>query len=142
KLTVIVLRNWFDLRGGNSPIHIADRLARVVQDGPPSVKDAPTEAQLRALVGAYQADNGQGTVTATVVHSRGGLALRLPGEATYALVPAGPRRFALLGLGDGFLVTFALDGAKVKTLTLEQPKGMPTVVFRPARESAHAAKDF
>jgi CubicO group peptidase (beta-lactamase class C family) len=143
KLTVVVLRNWFDWpQGGNSAIDIADRLATVVLDGPPPAKDAPTEARLRALVGDYQADNGHGTVTATVVRSRDGLTLRLPGEAPYALVPAGPRRFALLGLADGFFVTYTLDGAKVKTLTLERPKGMGTVVFRPAGKPAHAAKDY
>jgi CubicO group peptidase (beta-lactamase class C family) len=91
KLTVIVLRNCFDLQGGNAAIQIADQLAKVALDGPPPAKDAPAEARLRALVGDYQADNGHGTVTANVVRSRDGLTLRLPGEAPYALVPAWPR---------------------------------------------------
>jgi CubicO group peptidase (beta-lactamase class C family) len=142
KLTVIVLRNWFHLQGGNTAIQIANRLATVVLGGPPAVKDPPSASQRKQLVGVYQAEKLGRTFTATVGEGNDGLTLRLPMSEPYALVPAGPRRFALPDLGDGSFAQFALEGGKVTSLTLEQPKGMPTIVFRPATGLANSVKDF
>jgi CubicO group peptidase (beta-lactamase class C family) len=142
KLTVIVLRNWYHLQGSNTSIQIAQRLASVLVDGSPAVKDPPSAAQRKNLVGVYQLDNAKATFTAKVVDGEDGLTLHVPREEPYALVPAGPLRFALLGIGDGYFVTFAMDGDKVTTLTLERPKGMPTLVFRPATGPAYFIKDY
>ena len=140
---MIVLRNWFHLHGGNSALQIADRLARVVVDGTPTLKNPPTDAQRKQLVGFYQLDNAKETRTAAVGEDHDGLTLRLPfKEQPYALFPVGASRFALLGLPDGFLVTFDQDGDKVKTLTLERPKPQPTLVFRPATGPTYGVKDF
>jgi CubicO group peptidase (beta-lactamase class C family) len=142
KLTVIVLRNWFHLERGNSAIKIANRLATVVLDGPPGVNEPHSASQRKQLVGFYQAEKTKESLTATIVEGSGGLTLHLPMQEPYALVPAGRLRFALLGVGDGFSVQFALEGGKVVSLTLEQPKGMPTIVFRPTTGLAHAVKEF
>jgi CubicO group peptidase (beta-lactamase class C family) len=141
KLTVIVLRNWFHLPEGNSTIQIANRLATVVLDGPPAVKDPPTASQCKQLAGVYQSDDIKPALTAVVGEGKDGLTLCLPDQVPYSLAPVGPRRFALLGLRNGFFVQFAVEGGKVASLTLEQPRGMPTVVFRPAARPVNAAKD-
>jgi hypothetical protein len=141
KLSVIVLRNWYHLQGRNTSIQIAERLANVVLDGAPAVKDPPSTAQRKQLVGTYQLDKAKATFTATVVDGKDGLTLRLTNEEPWALVPAGPLRFALLGIGEGVFAAFALDGDKVKTLTLELPKG-PPLVFQPVTGPAYSLKDF
>lgn len=143
KLTVIVLRNWFHLHGGNSAVQIADRLFRVVMDGTPTLENPPTFAQRKQLVGSYQLDNDKETRTAAVGEVQDGLTLRLPfKEQPYALLPVGASRFALLGLPDGFFVRFDQDGDQVKTLTLERPKPQPTLVFRLATGLTYGVKDF
>jgi CubicO group peptidase (beta-lactamase class C family) len=141
KLSVIVLRNWYHLQGRNTSIQIAERLANVVLGGAPAVKDPPSATQRKKLVGTYQLDKAKATFTATVVDGKDGLTLRLTNEEPWALVPAGPLRFALLGIGEGVFATFALDGDQVKTLTLELPKG-PTLVFRPATGPLYSLKDY
>jgi CubicO group peptidase (beta-lactamase class C family) len=157
KITVIVLRNFFHLQGG-SPIEIANRLATVALEGPPSplplsprvgergrgegaVMEAPSAARRQKFVGVYQLENAK-EFTATVVDGKDGLTVRFPGEAPYALVPAGPKRFALLGLGDGFFVTFAKDKDHVRTLTVERPQGLKNSVFRSGRPAANVLKEF
>jgi CubicO group peptidase (beta-lactamase class C family) len=142
KLSVIVLRNWYTLQGDNSALQLAERLANVVLDGPPTAKNAPSAADRKKLFGVYQLDKVKVPETATITLDKSGLVLQLNKLTPYALVPAGPLRFALVGAGDGFFVQFALEGDKVTSLTLEQPKGMATLVYRPATGRAWAVKDF
>jgi CubicO group peptidase (beta-lactamase class C family) len=139
KLTVIVLRNSF---GPPGAVPIADRLASVVLEGPPAAKELPSASRRKQLVGVYQVEKRKAALTTTVTEGNDGLTLRLPTGEPVALVPAGPQRFALPDLGDGFFAEFALEGGKVTGLSLVQPKGLPTVVFRPATGLGNAVKDF
>ena len=61
------------------------------------VKEPPSAAQRKQLVGVYQLNSSKVTFTATVVEGKGGLTLHLPKEEPYALVPAGPLRFRAAG---------------------------------------------
>jgi hypothetical protein len=139
---VIVLHNWYHWQGSNTAPQIADRLATVVVDGLPAVQDPPSASQRKQLVGTYQADKSNGTMTATVGESKDGLTLRLPMQEPVALVPAGPVRLALPDVGDGFFARLALEGGKVTSLTLEALEGLPSLVLRPAAVLRNAVADF
>src|SRR5262249_41663783 len=141
KLTVILLRNWFHVEAGN-PVLMANRLAAAVLDGPATVKEPLSASQAKQLAGVYQADKSRGAFTVTVGEGKDGLTMRFSMIESYALVRIGPQRFALPDLGDGFYVQFALEGGKVARLTLEQPKGLPTIVLRPATGLTNSVKDF
>jgi CubicO group peptidase (beta-lactamase class C family) len=144
-VSVIVLRNLYNVYNfeGRSPtIQLAERLASVVLDGPPAVKDSPTAAQRKQLAGVYQLEGVKTPFTATVIDGKDGLTLVMPKEEPWAMVPVGPLRFALLGLGDRVAVTFTMDGDKVKTLTLEYGKAKKSAEFHPALASVYAVKDF
>jgi CubicO group peptidase (beta-lactamase class C family) len=141
-LTVIVLRNWCNLQGSNTAIQLAHRLATVVLDGPPAAKDPPSPSLREQLVGVYVDEKTAGIYAATVGEGKDGLTLRLPMREPSALEPAGLLRFALPNLGDGNFAQFALEDGKVTWLTLERPKGLPAISFRPAPGLANSVKDF
>src|SRR5262249_25820470 len=130
------------LQAGNSAVQIANRLAAVALDGPPSAQEPPSASLRKQLVGVYQAEKANGGLTVTVGERTDGVTLRLPMKEPLALVPAGRLRFALRDLGDDFFARFALEGGRVASLTLEPGKGRPAVVLRPAKGLANAVKDF
>jgi len=63
------------------------------------------------------------------------LRLTVPGQPAYTLVPVTTTRFRLTGpnVPAGFFLAYAMDGATVKSVTLEQPSPAPSLTLTPVR---------
>lgn len=83
--------------------------------------------QLRQYVGEYEL-SGQ---SATVTLQEGGLALSVPGQPTYQLVPARGTVFNVKGL-SGYSVRFIVEAGEVTAASFVQPNG----VFRAVKKRA------
>jgi hypothetical protein len=83
--------------------------------------------QLRQYVGEYEL-SGQ---SATVALQEEGLALSVPGQPTYELVPARGTVFSVKGL-SGYSVRFIVEAGEVTAASFVQPNG----VFRAVKKKA------
>ena len=88
-------------------------------------------ADVRKYLGTFQSTAPP--IAITVEEVAGRMRVTLPGQA-YTLVPVTTTRFKLTGsnLPPGFFLAYAMEGDKVKTVTLEQPAPRPTLTLSPA----------
>jgi len=94
-------------------------------------------ATLGRYVGAYRT---QGTPLEVEVQMVGDqLRLTVPGQPPYTLVAESPTRFRLTIPGGqmpgGFFVDFAMDGDRVREVTLTQPSPRPVLTLQPVRRA-------
>lgn len=90
-------------------------------------------SDVRKYVGNYQSTAP--LMVFTVEEMAGRLRVTLPGQPAYTMVPVTATRFKLVGssLPAGFFLVYAMDGDKVKTVTLEQPLPRPSLTLSPAK---------
>jgi hypothetical protein len=90
-------------------------------------------ADLRKYLGVFQ--SAAPPVVITVEELSGRLRVTMPGQPTYTMVPVTPTRFKVVGpnLPAGFFLVYTMDGAAVKSVTLEQPAPRPPLTLTPAR---------
>jgi hypothetical protein len=71
----------------------------------------------------------------TVEDIGGRLRLTVPGQPAFTMVPVTTTRFKLVApnVPAGFFLVYAMDGASVKSVTLEQPNPRPSLTLTPAR---------
>jgi hypothetical protein len=89
-------------------------------------------SDIRKYLGTFQ--SAAPPVVITVEEVAGRLRVTLPNQA-YSLVPLTTTRFKLIGanMPPGFFLAYAMDGDKVKNVTLEQPAPRPSLVLQPTK---------
>jgi hypothetical protein len=94
---------------------------------------ALSAADLRKYVGNFQSTAPPVVVVVEEVGGR--LRVNLAGQPTLTMVPETPTRFKLVGpnIPAGFFLVYTMDGAAVKSITLEQPAPRPPLTLTPAQ---------
>jgi hypothetical protein len=128
---------------------VINGLAQVTEmkvDGLADFQRAPSKAdttaavtiassELPKYVGKFKAKDLPLIVDVQIVS--GALKLTVPGQPAYTLVATSPTRFRLTGpnVPGGFFLDYALDGGRVRTVTLVQPAPQPSLVLEPVAGS-------
>ena len=92
-------------------------------------------AELRKYLGTFQSKAPPAMATVEMVGDR--LTITVPGQPAYRMVPITETRFRLTGpnVPAGFFVDYAIEGGKVRSITLVQPSPAPSLTLMPAAES-------
>ena len=90
-------------------------------------------SDMRKYIGNFQ--SAAPPMVFTVEEIAGRLRLTVPGQPAFGMVPVTQTRFKLIApnVPAGFFLVYALDGATVKSVTLEQPSPRPSLTLTPAR---------
>jgi len=107
-----------------------DRKPETADTTPAVTLDAAAKAR---FAGTYRAEGLPLEITVQMVGDD--LKLSVPGQPPYTLVAESPVRFRLTLPGaempGGFYVEFAMDGDRVREMTLIQPEPRPTLTLKP-----------
>jgi hypothetical protein len=133
-VAVVVLTN---LSGSLRAIELSERSGNLLVDRPRSGGPKLTEAQMKAVQGAYQREGKLGPARVEVVRRKDELYLVIPGRLPFPLLPLSPTRFRIDGTPAEYL-TFDLEGGSAHRARLERKDGRPLVTFLPREKPGRA----